>query len=192
MFEIEGNIVSEQLLEECFACDLSRCKGICCVEGDAGAPLEEEELEILRREYGAYRPWMTAEGVAAVEAQGFGVRDDDGEWTTPLVNGAECAYTYCEEGVTYCAIERAFREGRTTFPKPVSCHLYPIRLVRFPDGSVGLNYHRWSVCRPACENGRRLGIPVYRALREPIIRRFGEEFYKALEAAEEYLKQNCK
>ncbi len=192
MFEIEGNIVSEELLEECFACDLGRCKGICCVEGDAGAPLEEEELEILRREYGAYRPWMTAEGVAAVEAQGFGVRDDDGEWTTPLVNGAECAYTYCEEGVTYCAIERAFREGRTTFPKPVSCHLYPIRLVRFPNGSVGLNYHRWSVCRPACENGRRLGIPVYRALREPIIRRFGEEFYKALEAADEYLKQNCK
>ncbi len=192
MFEIEGNIVSEQLLEECFACDLSRCKGICCVEGDAGAPLEEEELEILRREYEAYRPWMTAEGIAAVEARGFGVKDDDGEWTTPLVSGAECAYTYCEEGVTYCAIERAFREGRTTFPKPVSCHLYPIRLVRFPDGSVGLNYHRWSVCRPACENGRRLGIPVYRALREPIIRRFGEEFYKALEAAEEYLKQNCK
>ncbi len=192
MFEIEGNIVSEQLLEECFACDLSRCKGICCVEGDAGAPLEEEELEILRREYEAYRPWMTAEGIAAVEARGFGVKDDDGEWTTPLVNGAECAYTYCEEGVTYCAIERACREGRTTFPKPVSCHLYPIRLLRFPDGSVGLNYHRWSVCRPACENGRRLGIPVYRALREPIIRRFGEGFYKALEAAEEYLKQNCK
>ncbi len=192
MFEIEGNIVSEELLEECFACDLGRCKGICCVEGDAGAPLEEEELEILRREYEAYRPWMTAEGIAAVEAQGFGVKDDDGEWTTPLVNGAECAYTYCEEGVTYCAIERACREGRTAFPKPVSCHLYPIRIVRFPDGSVGLNYHRWSVCRPACENGRRLGIPVYRALREPIIRRFGEEFYKALEAAEEYLKQNCK
>ncbi len=192
MFEIEGNIVSEELLEECFACDLGKCKGICCVEGDAGAPLEEEELEILRREYDAYRPWMTAEGIAAVEAQGFGVRDDDGEWTTPLVNGAECAYTYREEGVTYCAIERAFREGRTAFPKPVSCHLYPIRIVRFPDGSVGLNYHRWSVCRPARENGRRLGIPVYRALREPIFRRFGEEFYKALEAADEYLKQNCK
>ncbi len=192
MFEIEGNIVSEQLLEECFACDLGRCKGICCVEGDAGAPLEEEELEILRREYEAYRPLMTAEGIAAVEAQGFGVKDDDGEWTTPLVNGAECAYTYRERGVTYCAIERACREGRTAFPKPISCHLYPIRLVRFPNGSVGLNYHRWSVCRPACENGRRLGIPVYRALREPIIRRFGEAFYEALEAAEEYLKQNCK
>ncbi len=192
MFEIEGNIVSEELLEECFACDLGRCKGICCVEGDAGAPLEEEELEILRREYEAYRPWMTAEGIAAVEAQGFGVRDDDGEWTTPLVNGAECAYTYREAGVTYCAIERACREGRTTFLKPISCHLYPIRLVRFPDGSVGLNYHRWSVCRPACENGCRLGIPVYRALREPIIRRFGEAFYEALEAADEYLKQNCK
>lgn len=192
MFEIEGTIVSEQLLEECFACDLGRCKGICCVEGDAGAPLEEEELEILHREYAAYRPWMTAEGIAAVEAQGFGVLDDDGEWTTPLVNGAECAYAYREKGVTLCAIERACREGRTTFLKPVSCHLYPIRLTRFSDGSLGMNYHRWSVCRPAREKGCRLGIPVYRALREPIVRRFGEEFYKAMEAAEDYLKQNCK
>lgn len=192
MFEIEGTIVSEQLLEECFACDLGRCKGICCVEGDAGAPLEEEEIEILRREYATYRPWMTAEGIAAVEAQGFGVLDDDGEWTTPLVNGAECAYACREKGVTLCAIERACREGRTAFPKPVSCHLYPIRLTRFSDGSLGMNYHRWSVCRPAREKGCQLGIPVYRALREPIVRRFGAAFYKALEAAEDYLKQNCK
>ena len=114
------------------------------------------------------------------------IRDRD--YTTPLVDDAECAYAYTEEGITFCAIEKAFREGKTTFRKPISCHLYPIRLMNFSNGTVGLNYHRWSVCEPARQCGKRLGIPVYKALREPIIRRFGEEFYKALETAEQLLK----
>ena len=116
------------------------------------------------------------------------VVDEDGYYTTPLVDDAQCAYAYEENGVTLCAIEKAWAEGRTTFRKPVSCHLYPIRLVRFSNGTVGLNYHRWSVCAPARECGRKLGIPVYKALKEPIVRRFGEGFYRALEAAEELLK----
>jgi len=142
MIEIDDKIVSADLLRECFACDIAQCKGICCVEGNAGAPLEAEEVGILEREYAAYKPYMTPE-----------------------------------------------LEGKTAFRKPISCHLYPIRVVRFSNGTAGLNYHRWSVCAPARECGRRLGIPVYKALREPIVRRFGEEFYKALEAAEEFIRQ---
>lgn len=188
MIEIDDKIVSLDLLRECFACDLARCKGICCVEGNAGAPLDMEEVDILEEEYENYRPYMTPEGVEAVEQQGFMVVDEDGDYTTPLVDDAECAYSYSENGVTMCAIERAYREGRTGFMKPISCHLYPIRVVRFSNGSVGLNYHRWDVCESARECGRKLGIPVYRALREPIIRRWGEEFFKALEAAEEYVR----
>ena len=187
MIEIDDKIVSADLLRECFACDLSQCRGICCVEGNAGAPLEADEVDILEREYEAYRPYMTAEGIEAVERQGFMVVDADGDYTTPLVNDAECAYARNENGVTLCAIEKAWLEGKTPFRKPISCHLYPIRLVHFSNGSIGLNYHRWSVCEPARRCGRKLGIPVYRALREPIIRRFGEEFYRALEAADDLL-----
>ncbi len=190
MIEIDDKIVSLDLLRECFVCDLGRCKGICCVEGNAGAPLEIEEVDTLEEEYDNYKPYMKPAGVEAVERQGFMVVDDDGDYCTPLIDDAECAYSFEENGVTYCAIERAYREGKCSFPKPVSCHLYPIRLVRFSNGTVGLNYHRWSICRDAVECGRKLGVPVYKALREPIVRRFGEEFYKALEVAEEYVKQN--
>lgn len=190
MIEIDDKIVSLDLLRECFVCDLGRCKGICCVEGNAGAPLEIEEVDTLEQEYENYKPYMKPAGIEAVERQGFMVVDDDGDYCTPLVDDAECAYSFEENGVTYCAIERACREGKCSFPKPVSCHLYPIRLVRFSNGTIGLNYHRWSICRDAVECGRRLGVPVYKALREPIVRRFGMEFYKALEAAEEYVKQN--
>lgn len=190
MIEIDDKIVSADLLRECFACDLTQCKGICCVEGNAGAPLEDDEVDTLEEEYPHYRPYMTPEGIEAVERQGFMVVDADGDYTTPLVDDAECAYAYRDGEVTLCAIEKAWAEGKTPFRKPVSCHLYPIRLVRFSNGTVGLNYHRWSVCAPARKCGSRLGIPVYKALREPIVRRFGEEFYAALEAAEQFLKKH--
>ena len=190
MIEIDDKIVSQDLLRECFCCDLADCKGICCVEGNAGAPLEADEVEILEREYEAYRPYMTGEGVEAVSEQGFVVLDEDGDLTTPLIHDAECAFSYKENGCTLCAIERAYREGKTTFKKPISCHLYPIRLINFSNGTVGLNYHRWDVCEGARRCGRKLGIPVYKSLKEPIIRRFGEEFYEALEAAEQYIKQH--
>lgn len=188
MIEIDDKIVSADLLRECFACDLSQCEGICCVEGSAGAPLEAEEIGELETEYEHFKPFMTPEGIESVERQGFAVLDEEGDLTTPLVRDAECAYACREDGITLCAIEKAWREGRTPFRKPISCHLYPIRLVKFSNGAVGLNYHRWNVCAPARECGRKLGIPVYKALREPIVRRFGEEFYKALEAAETYLE----
>lgn len=189
MIEIDDKIVSADLLRECFACDITQCKGICCVEGNAGAPLEADEVDTLEQEYEAYKPYMTARGIAAVERQGFMVVDEEEDYTTPLIDDAQCAYAYEENGITLCAVEKAWLEGRTSFRKPISCHLYPIRLVRFSNGSIGLNYHRWSVCSSARACGRKLGIPVYKALKEPIIRRFGGEFYKALEAAEEFIRK---
>jgi hypothetical protein len=189
VIEIDDKIVSTDILSECFACDLGKCKGICCVEGDAGAPLEIDEVDILEEEYPNYAPYMTAEGRAEVERQGFMVVDSDGEYTTPLVDNAACAYAFEEDGVTFCAIERAYREGKCSFLKPISCHLYPIRVKQFRNGSYGLNYHRWAVCSSARECGKKLGVPVYKALREPIVRRFGEEFYRSLECAEELMKE---
>ena len=189
MIEIDDKIVSADLLRECFACDIAACKGICCVEGNAGAPLEAEEVDILEREYEAYRPYMTPEGIEAVERQGFMVVDDEGDYTTPLVGDAECAYSYTENGVTLCAIEKAWMEGKSSFRKPISCHLYPIRLIAIGNGSEGLNYHRWNVCHDALALGREKGLPMYRMLKVPLIRRFGEEFFDALCSAAQYLNE---
>ena len=189
MIEIDDKIVSADLLRECFACDISRCKGICCVEGDAGAPLELDEVDILEEEYDAYAKYMTEEGRREVEKQGFMVVDADGDYTTPLVNNAECAYAFTENGITFCAIERAYRNGECSFLKPISCHLYPIRVTQFSNGSYGLNYHRWAVCGSARECGNKLGLPVYKGLKEPIIRAFGEDFYRQLEMAEDMVKE---
>ena len=190
MIEIDDKIVSTDILTEHFACDIAKCKGQCCVDGNAGAPLEIDEVDILEQEYANYKRYMTPEGIESVERNGFMVVDCEGDYTTPLVGDAECAYSYVENGVTLCAIEKAFLRGECSFRKPISCHLYPIRLIRFSNGTIGLNYHRWSVCAAARAKGRQEGLPVYKSLRQPIIRRFGEEFYKALECAEELLKQN--
>ena len=187
MIQIDDKIVSLDLLTETFCCDMERCRGICCVEGDSGAPLELEEADMLEERYEAYRPFMKPEGIEAVERQGFMVVDEDGDCTTPLIGGRECAYSFEKNGITMCAVERAYEEGRTDFRKPVSCHLYPIRVTMFGNGTLGLNYHRWDVCRDARARGRKCGIPVYRALREPIVRRFGEAFFEALEQAERFV-----
>ena len=189
MIEIESKIVSDDILTEQFACDLAACKGQCCIDGDAGAPLDIDEVDILEEEWENYRPYMTAEGIKAVEEQGFMVVDIEGDYTTPLINGAECAYSFrTEDGLTLCAIEAAYRDGKCSFIKPISCHLYPIRVVEFSNGGVGLNYHRWNICSSACACGKKLGLPLYKSLKEPIIRRFGEEFYNALGCAADLLK----
>lgn len=190
MIEIDGKIVSTDILTENFSCDLSKCKGICCVEGNAGAPLEDSEIDLLEDEYEAYKPYLKLEGIEAIERQGVVVVDPDGDLTTPLIDDAECAFSFEENGVTLCAIEKAWREGRSKFRKPISCHLYPIRVVKFSNGTVGLNYHRWNVCASAVKCGKKLGIPVYKSLKEPIERCFGTEFYHALEEAEKFIKSH--
>jgi hypothetical protein len=187
MIEIDGKIISLDIFTKKFACDISRCHGICCVEGNAGAPLEEGEDEILEQEFHSYSPFMTPEGIAAIEQQGFAVVDEDGDLTTPLIGGAECAYSIIENGITMCAIEKAWFGGLTEFRKPISCHLYPIRVTKFRNGTLGLNYHRWDVCAPAIELGNARGIPIYRSLKEPIIRAFGDDFYEAMEEAKKYI-----
>ena len=182
MIQIDDKIVSTDLFDVRFCCDLAACRGICCVEGDSGAPLEEEEVETLEFEYEAFRPYMKPEGIRTVEAQGFMVIDRDGDFTTPLIDGSECAYAAAtEDGIPRCAIEKAFLEGKTGFRKPISCHLYPIRVARFGNGTTGLNFHRWEVCRPALELGEKRGTPLYRMLKEPLVRRFGAPFYNMLE-----------
>ena len=188
MIEIDGKIIATDLLTEEFCCDLSVCKGECCVEGDSGAPLDIEEVDLLEQEWENYKPYMTPKGVEEVERQGFMVVDVDGDYTTPLVDGAQCAYAFKENGITFCAIERAYREGKTTFLKPISCHLYPIRVKRFSTGDYGLNLHRWNICKCAFECGKKNGVKLYRALREPIVRAFGEDFYEQLCQAALYVE----
>lgn len=187
MFEIEGNLVSDDVLTVKFCCDIAACKGICCVEGNAGAPLDEDELEIIEKEYENYRQFMTGEGIEVIEKEGFYTIDEDGDFTTPLINDAQCAYAFSEDGVTMCAMERAYLKGLSPYIKPISCHLYPIRLTEFSNGSIGLNYHRWAVCSSALKNGSKIGLPMYKMLKTPLIRKFGESFYQALEGAEEYM-----
>lgn len=189
LFEIDDKIISSELFEVKFCCDLAVCRGECCVEGNAGAPLEADEVDVLEEEYERYKPFMTPAGIEAVRRQGFFVVDADGDLTTPLIDDAECAYAVEKEGITYCAIEKAWRAGKAAFQKPISCHLYPIRLTNFRNGTTGLMFHRWSICDSALRLGERIGTPVYKILREPIVRRFGEEFFRALEAAEAEMKK---
>ena len=189
MIDIDGKIVATDILTEEFCCDLSVCKGECCVEGDSGAPLDIEEVDLLEQEWDNYKDYMTPEGVEAIEQQGFMVVDVDGDYTTPLVDGAECAYAFKENGITFCAIERAYREGKTSFLKPISCHLYPIRVKRFSTGDYGLNLHRWNICKCAFECGKKQGVKVYKALEEPLVRAFGREFYEQLNQAALYIDQ---
>ena len=186
--QIDDTLVSTDCLTEKFCCDLQACKGICCVEGDAGAPVELDEVAAMEAALPAVWPLLSASAQAVIDRQGVVYTDEEGDLVTSIVNGKDCVFTcYDEKGHCLCAFEKAFREGKTSFYKPLSCHLYPIRLKKIGDG-VALNYHRWEVCRMAVEKGRQLGLPVYRFLKEPLVRRFGEAWYAELESAVEELK----
>lgn len=181
MIEVEGVLVSEDLIKEEFVCNLSACKGACCIEGDSGAPLEKHELGILKEIYNDVKPFMTEKGIQAIEEQGTHVIDEDGDLTTPCVDkNKECAYVTWEGGITKCAIEKAYEAGKINWQKPISCHLYPIRITAYPEFEV-LNYDRWHICSAACAFGKKLSVPVYSFLKTPLIRKYGEEWYKALE-----------
>lgn len=190
MISIGDTLISEDILEKQFVCDLTACKGACCVEGDAGAPLEPEEVKILADEYEKVKPFLRPEGIQAIEEQGTHVIDElDGEPITPLVNDAECAYVvFDENGTTLCGIEKAWKEGKTDFRKPVSCHLYPIRVQKYSSFEA-VNYHKWKICSAACTLGESLKLPVYKFTKDALIRKYGSEWYGDLEKAAEHLSK---
>ena len=189
MVEIDNTLVSDEVFKERFLCDLAACKGACCVEGESGAPLEAQEIEILENILDVVKPYMRPEGIARIEETGVFTIDTDGEYVTPLVNDAECAFViFDDSGIAKCAIEKAHRDGKTDFPKPISCHLYPIRLTKLKDFTA-LNYNYWPVCDPARVCGAKLDVKVYKFLKEPIIRRFGADYYKKMEVAAELLEK---
>ncbi|MGD0709600.1 MAG: DUF3109 family protein [Bacteroidales bacterium] len=181
MIVVENTLISELIAERKFVCDLSRCKGECCVAGDAGAPLEEAEAILLEEHYPHYKEYLTEQGIKTISKHGFFELDADNDYLTPIVREEKyCAFVYFDGEIAKCAIEKAHNEGRINFRKPISCHLYPIRITSFKDVDA-LNYHDWDVCQSACEHGKKLDVPVYKFLKEPLIRKYGKGWYKELE-----------
>jgi hypothetical protein len=183
MIVIGDKTISDDVVDEQFVCDLAACKGACCVEGDFGAPLDKNELPVLDDIYDKVKPYLTEEGIKTIEKEGKYVYvEENKEWCTPLMKkGRGCAWlNYDKNGVVICAIEKAHRDGVVDFKKPVSCHLYPIRITKYKHYDA-VNYERWNICKAACKNGKALKVPVYKFLKEALIRKYGEEFYTALE-----------
>lgn len=183
MIEVGQVLVSEELIKEEFVCNLASCKGACCIEGDAGAPLAADELQVLAEIYPKIKPFMTEKGIEAIEEYGTAVLDGDNDWTTTCVDGnKECAYVTWEGDVTKCAIEKAFEEGVIDWQKPISCHLYPIRTTAYPEFDL-LHYDRWHICKAACSLGQTLKVPVYKFLEKPLTRKYGADWFNELDEA---------
>ena len=181
MIKIGDTLISDDILEEFFVCDIEKCKGACCVEGDLGAPLEKEELDKLASNYEGIAPFLMQEGREEIERQGYYVFDFEGDYSTPTIKGKECAYAiYNENGILKCGIEVAYENGKSDFNKPISCHLYPIRISKHVT-NIAINYDKWYICNPACILGAELKIPVYRFLKDALVRKFGVEWYDQLE-----------
>ncbi len=189
MFQIDKTIVSEDIIEKEFVCNLSACKGECCIAGEAGAPLEEDEVAVLEEIYPKVKPFLRKEGIEAIEQQGTSIMSDFGDLETPLVNGAECAYVvFDDKNTALCGIEAAYLEGKINWKKPISCHLYPVRIQNY-SSFTAVNYHKWSICDDACALGEELKVPTYKFLKDPLIRKFGTDWYEKLEKiAVEYTK----
>lgn len=191
MLQIQHTLVSLDLIEKYFVCDLDACLGACCIEGDAGAPLAPGEAEKIERILPEVENDLLPRALEEIHNEGASYTDPDGDLVTQIVDGRDCVYTcYAAGGKCLCALEKAFREGRIPDVKPISCRLYPVRLKEY-DGFTAVNMHRWKICRPAETLGRRLGVRAYQFLKGPLIARFGKEWYSELElTAAEYLKQN--
>lgn len=183
MIAIDNVLLSDEVIEEQFVCDLNKCKGGCCVDGDCGAPLTKDETKILKKIYPKIKSSLSPEYIAEIEKQGTHTTDNEYGYVTPTVNGGICVYGYTDEiGIVKCGIEKAWKEGKVDFRKPISCHLYPIR-VTSKTGYEAVNYEpRPTLCKPACKLGKQLKVPVYVFLKEALIRKYGEQFYEALEA----------
>jgi hypothetical protein len=186
MIQHRNTLISEDLFEKRFVCDLNACKGACCVAGESGAPLEQEEADLLKELWPKIKPYIPEKGQRAIEKDGVSEVDDDGDLVTTLVEGrGECAFTvFDEKGIALCGVEKAWKDGAIPFRKPLSCHLYPIRVVKLAEHD-GLNYHKWPICKPACECGTKLDVPVYRFLKDALIRAYGEDWYAELEEIQE-------
>lgn len=181
MIVIDDKYISDDVVEKNFVCNLTACKGACCVAGDCGAPLEEAELAVLREIYPKVKPYLRPEGIRELEQTGLHTWDDEYGHVTPIINGAICAYAVIDDqGIVGCGIEKAYRDGVISYKKPVSCHLYPIRITKY-ETFEAVNYDKWTVCKPACKLGNQLQVPVYRFLQEAITRKYGAEFYETLD-----------
>jgi hypothetical protein len=189
MIEIEDKIISLDLFEKRFVCDLNACKGACCVKGDHGAPLTFEEVDALEEELDKIQPYMRPEGIEAVAKTGVFYMDDENQPVTTLVNGGECVFVFFDKNnIAKCAVEEAYNQGKTTFKKPISCHLYPIRVAKLRKHEA-INYSKWDICEPACKCGEELNVKVYRFLKEPIIRKWGNNFFEELEKIDKALEE---
>ena len=192
LIEVKDKIVSTQIFDKKFVCDLNACKGACCIEGNSGAPLTLDEIDLLEDNIEKIKPFMRPEGIEEVDANGVFYMDEDNEAVTTLVNGGECAFVYFDENnITKCSVEQAYNSGQIDFNKPISCHLYPIREKQFNEFRA-LTYDVWPICAPACACGDKLDVPVYRFLKGPIIRAYGEDFFEALEEVDKGLKASKK
>lgn len=181
MIVIDDKYISDELIEKNFVCNLTACKGACCVAGDCGAPLEEAELKTLKEIYPKIKSYLREEGIREIEKTGLHTIDPEHGYVTPIINGAICAYAHIDaNGIVGCAIEKAYYDGVIDYKKPISCHLYPIRITKY-ESFEAVNYDRWDVCKPACKNGNKLKVPVYRFLKEAITRKYGTEFYEVLD-----------
>ena len=180
MFQVDDKIISADIIEEKFVCDLAKCKGYCCVHGESGAPLEDDEVIILDKIYEVIKPYLRPEGIGAIKRFGTSTVDIEKDKVTPLIKGMECAYAIFEDGIARCAIEKAYDEGEISFRKPVSCHLYPLRIKKYRDFEA-VNYDRWSICDPAREKGKEMNTPVYVFIGEALKRKYGEEFILKLQ-----------
>jgi len=189
MIAIDNVLLSDEVIEEHFVCDLNKCKGGCCVDGDCGAPLTKDETKIIKRIYPQIKSYLTSEYISEIEKQGTHTVDKEHGYVTPTVNGGICVYGITDEmGTVKCGIEKAWKEGKTDFRKPISCHLFPIRITTNPDYEM-VNYEpRETLCKPACKLGKQLKVPVYVFLKDAIIRKYGDDFYEALEAVAEKVK----
>ena len=189
IIQVGDVLVSPDIFTECFCCDLDACKGECCVEGDAGAPVTLDEISGIEEALDTVWPDLTASAQAVIDKQGVAYTDQEGDLVTSIVGGKDCVSTQHEGGCCWCALEKAHRAGKIKFCKPISCALYPIRAKQFGNGTVALNYNRWDVCRSAVKKGRELHLPIYRFLEGPLTRRFGKEWYDELTATADQLRE---
>ncbi|RIJ50227.1 DUF3109 family protein [Maribellus luteus] len=190
MIEVGRALLSDDIIEEHFLCDVLKCKGACCIEGDSGAPLTDEEAIQIEKDYPLFEEYLPQKHKKEVEKQGYSVIDSDGDLVTPLVNNRQCVYSfYNDNGILQCAVEKAYFEGKIKFRKPISCHLFPIRITEYRDFDA-VNYQQLRICKPGRQCGASQKLPLYKFLKEPLIKKYGEEWYKELEIAADYLKSS--